>query len=186
VGDDSYERYFAVLRRDVARLRALMRDLLDYGKPAQLERVATPIEVVLEEALRACEPLARDLQVDKRVPAGLPDVLVDRQRMVQVFQNLVQNALQHSPDAGTVAVEAGQAGTSVWVTVRDAGPGFAQDDLPRLFEPFFTRREGGTGLGLSIAQRIVELHGGEIAAANHEGSGALVKVSLPASAPEPR
>ena len=180
VGNDAYEKYFAVLKQDVGRLRALMRDLLDYGKPAQLERTPVPLGSLLEEAVRACEPLARDLHVDKMVPGDLPTIFVDRQRMVQVFQNLIQNALQHSPGSTSVLVEAGRAGDGVWASVRDAGPGFEAADLPRLFEPFFTRREGGTGLGLSIAQRIVELHGGTITADNHAEGGAVVRVSLPA------
>jgi signal transduction histidine kinase len=159
-----------------------MRDLLDYGKPAQLERAAVPLDSILEDAIKACEPLARDLHVEKRMPPGLSDVFVDRQRMTQVFQNLIQNALQHSPASGSVSVEAGRDGGLVWASVRDAGPGFDPEALPRLFEPFFTRREGGTGLGLSIAQRIVELHGGTIAAENHPEGGAVVRVGLPAVA----
>lgn len=182
VGDDSYEKYFTVLKRDVARLRALMRDLLDYGRPAQLERTAVPLASILEEAIRLCEPVAGDLHVENRVPEGLPAVFVDRQRMIQVFQNLIQNALQHSPSAGAVSVDAGRDEGAVWARVRDAGPGFDPESLPRLFEPFFTRREGGTGLGLSIAQRIVELHGGTITAENHTEGGAVVRVSLPAAA----
>jgi signal transduction histidine kinase len=182
VSDDRYEKYFTVLKRDVARLRALMRDLLEYGRPAQLERAAVPMGSILEEAIRVCEPMARDLHVEKRVPAGLPAVFVDRERMIQVFQNLIQNALQHSPSAGAVSVDAGRDGGVVWATVRDAGPGFDPESIPRLFEPFFTRREGGTGLGLSIAQRIVELHGGTIMAENHAEGGAVVRVSLPAVA----
>jgi signal transduction histidine kinase len=183
VGNGAYEKYFAVLKQDVERLRALMHDLLDFGRPALLDRTSVPLGSLLDEALRACGPLARDLHVDKIVPANLPDVFVDHPRMVQVFQNLIQNALQHSPESSSVTVEAGSTDAGVWAAVRDAGPGFEPGDLPRLFEPFFTRRVGGTGLGLSIAQRIVELHGGTITAENLTGGGALVKVCLPVFTP---
>jgi signal transduction histidine kinase len=180
---EGFQKYLTVIRRDVGRLQALMRDLLEFGKPGTLERSSVALETILHDAVRACEPVAADLLVRQDVPEGLPDVDADRQRVVQVFQNLVQNALQHSPPGSRVILEAGAApeGRAVWCAVRDAGPGFAPEDLRRLFEPFYTRRQGGTGLGLSIAQRIVEQHGGRIEAHNHPEGGAVVTVILPAA-----
>jgi signal transduction histidine kinase len=181
---EGFQKYLTVIRRDVGRLQALMRDLLEFGKPGTLERSAVAIDAILNDAVRACEPVAADLLVRQEVPPGLPDVFADRQRVVQVFQNLVQNALQHSPPGSRVSIAAGPVpeGRAVWCAVRDAGPGFAPEDLRRLFEPFYTRRQGGTGLGLSIAQRIVEQHGGRIEAHNHPEGGAVVTVTLPAAA----
>jgi signal transduction histidine kinase len=182
--NEAFEKYLTVIRRDVGRLQALMRDLLEFGKPGDLERSSVALETILQDAVRACEPLAADLLVRQHVPTGLPAVYADRTRVVQVFQNLVQNAIQHSPPGSRVSIEAGSApeGRAVWCAVRDAGPGFAPEDLRRLFEPFYTRRQGGTGLGLSIAQRIVEQHGGRIEANNHPEGGAVVTVTLPAAA----
>jgi signal transduction histidine kinase len=181
--NETARRYLAVMRRDVGRLQALMRDLLELGKPVVLDRVSVSLESIFQEALRACEPLATGLLVSQDVPDDLPPVFADRPRVVQVFQNLVQNAIQHSPAGGKVILEARPDGPgSVCCTVRDVGPGFAPEDLRRLFEPFYTRRKGGTGLGLSIAQRIVEQHGGRIEAGNHPEGGAVVTVILPAAA----
>jgi PAS domain S-box-containing protein len=175
----AFDKYFAMLKRDVKRLRTLMQDLLDYGKPARLALAPTHLEEVVAEAVRACEPLAEGRQVAVEMAPGLPPVALDRPRMVQVFENLIRNALQHSPPGGRVLVEGGgQDAASVWCRVRDFGPGFRGEDLPRLFEPFFTKREGGIGLGLSIAQRIVEEHGGAIAAENHPEGGAVVRLTL--------
>jgi PAS domain S-box-containing protein len=184
--DKALEKYFVVLKRDVDRLRALMQDLLDFGKPARLHVVAAPLGPLVADAARTCEPIADGLRVEIRIDSGLPPVRVDSARVIQVFENLLRNALQHSPPGGCVIVEAGvkEAG-SVWCSVRDFGPGFPPADREQLFEPFFTKREGGTGLGLSIAQRIVEQHGGGIAAANHPDGGAVVTLTLPvAVAPE--
>jgi signal transduction histidine kinase len=107
-----------------------------------------------------------------------------RQRLVQVFQNLLENAIQHSPPGGCVVVETEEVSLDGrdWIAyrIKDAGSGFRGEDLPRIFEPFFTRRRGGTGLGLSIVQRIVEEHGGDITAGNcPEGGGAVMVVRLP-------
>jgi signal transduction histidine kinase len=108
---------------------------------------------------------------------------MDRGRLLQVFQNLIENALQHSPRGEAVRVRAAidRADRVAFIecAIEDAGPGFREEDLPRVFEPFFTRRRGGTGLGLSIVQRIVEEHGGRIAAANRTPTGAVVTLRLP-------
>jgi signal transduction histidine kinase len=120
----------------------------------------------------------------------LPFIPLDGGRMEQVFENLVTNAIQHSPSGGTVHAAARLAGEGgerrvVW-TVEDEGPGFQAEDIPRIFEPFFSKRRGGTGLGLSIVQRIVESHGGSIEAANREGGGAIFAVAFPALGEAPQ
>src|SRR6185436_18907783 len=92
---------------------------------------------------------------------------------------VITNAAQHSSRSSSVEVTLSADGDAVEIAVRDAGPGFRTEDLPRIFEPFFTRRRGGTGLGLSIAQRIVEEHGGSITAGNCGPRGAVVRIRVP-------
>ena len=88
--------------------------------------------------------------------------------------------MQQSPHGSRVVLRARIDGaTGAQCTVEDEGPGFDSEDLPRIFEPFFSRRRGGTGLGLAIAQRIVEHHGGRIRASNRSSVGAVVSVRLP-------
>jgi signal transduction histidine kinase len=101
----------------------------------------------------------------------------------QIFSNLIRNAIQHSCPGATVHVEAGEVilDNRLWIEcwVKDSGPGFQTEDLPRIFDPFFTKRRGGTGLGLSIAQRIAQEHGGKIAASNRSEGGAEIVVRIP-------
>jgi signal transduction histidine kinase len=105
-----------------------------------------------------------------------------------VFQNLLENAIQHSGEDNEVVLESGVTGANGerWVecVVADSGPGFRTEDLPHVFDPFFTRRHGGTGLGLSIVQQIAQEHGGEIMAANRPQGGAVMTVRLPSCGQE--
>ncbi|HEX3129273.1 MAG TPA: ATP-binding protein [Thermoanaerobaculia bacterium] len=187
-----FRRYFDVLQGEVRRLSELMHQLLEYGKPARLDLAEVGADEILAMACTACGPLAERAGVTivpelPEVAAGLPPVKVDRGRISQVFLNLLENAIQHSPRGGSVVLraervipdgaDAGRQG--VRFVVEDSGPGFLPGDLHHVFEPFFTRRRGGTGLGLSIVQRIVEQHGGEVVAANRPGKGAVIQVFLP-------
>jgi len=182
-----YQQYVAVLRGELERLSHLMADLLDYGKPTSLEFSEGAIAEVVAEAVQGCRALAEGAKVAiaNAVDGGFPRVRMDRRRLLQVFQNLLDNAVRHAPPRSAVIVEAERTRVDgeAWIDcrVRDEGPGFRAEDLPHIFEPFFTRRRGGTGLGLSIVQRIVEDHGGRIFAANRPEGGAVVTVRLPAA-----
>lgn len=188
-GERGFDRYFDVLRREVERLRHLMKDLLEYGSPPRLEKVPTRLRHVVAEGLRACDVDAERAQVTlaNDIDASLPEVHADPLRLAQVVQNLVHNAVIHSPPEGQVIVTGRPAPVDgldgVECTVRDHGPGFRQEDLARVFEPLVTGRAGGTGLGLAIAQRIVEQHGGSVRAANAADGGAVVSFRIPFGAP---
>jgi signal transduction histidine kinase len=184
------EKYFSVLRREVERLGHLMRDLLDYGRPPQVEMSAVALRDVVAAAIRDCcelEEKAAEVTVTNDVSAALPPVTLDPKRMAQVFHNVIHNALMHTPPGGEVVVNASRRVLDgrrfVECVVRDGGPGFRPEDLPHVFRPLFTRRAGGTGLGLAIAQRIVEMHGGVMKAGNAPQGGAMVVVRLPMDPP---
>ena len=185
-GEDPRTRPFvAALRESCQRILNLMNDLRDYGEPRTLRAEPCLVRALVEEAARACDPLAAergcavrlDFEDDRLV---LP---LHALRMHQVFRNLLENALHHAPpgSAVTVASRTRMRGERAWaeLAVEDRGPGFDAEALARAFEPFFTRRPGGTGLGLSIVRRVVEEHGGSVEAANRPDGGARVTLRLP-------
>jgi PAS domain S-box-containing protein len=184
-GGDDVAEYLSTLRNDVSRLTRLMNDLLDYGRPQQLVRSPQSLLPVIAEAIRVCAARARakGIEIRQEIEPGLPEVNVDADRMLQVLRNVVENALAFSaagePVLLRVRQETNGARSLVLFTIADRGPGFRPEDLPHLFEPFFTRRKGGSGLGLAIVQKIVGEHGGTIAASNAAEGGGVVEIRLP-------
>jgi PAS domain S-box-containing protein len=180
-----YAECGATLRQEVNRLVHLMQELLEYGKPAALSIERGDVSEVVGEAVESRRSSADAAQVEIRnaMAVDMPALLMDPSRLRQVFENLIDNAIQHSDPGMTVHIDCNvvdHAGRQ-WVecSVEDEGPGFAPQDFDRVFEPFFSQREGGTGLGLSIVQRIVEEHSGRVVAANRPEGGGSIRVLLP-------
>jgi len=181
-----YAECAAALNGEVQRLTSLMKDLLEYGKPSALHIERDDLHGVVEDALQHEAPA--QIRIENAVPKYLPPLLMDRSRIRQVFINLLDNAAQHAPAGSVVRVIASvieQSGRA-WIECRveDSGTGFNPEDIERVFDPFFTRREAGTGLGLSIVQRIIIDHGGKVFAGNRPEGGAVVRILLPINSSE--
>ena len=121
---------------------------------------------------------------------GLPDVVGDRERIVQVMMNVVSNAIKYTPDGGLIQISAGRRGDRVWMEVADNGIGIPKEDRGRIFERFYrvdkarSRESGGTGLGLSIAKEIVDRHRGVLELVDKQGPGLTIRMTLPMGGPE--
>ena len=180
-----YLRYTNVLRDEVGRLTVLMEELLEYGKPFRGELFLVSMEEMINRSIRACLPAAEVAQVSlvSDVEESLPKIRIDRRRLSKVFVNLIENAIQHSTASSVVTVEARRIidGNYDWVqcAIRDTGPGILEQDIPKIFEPFFSKRRGGTGLGLAIAHRIMQEHGGKLIAGNNPSGGACMIARFP-------
>lgn len=194
------------LRRLRARNDAAFDDYFDEATRLVLEEVVRISNIVTEftrfERLPAPQPKPMDLAeaarsvVGLHAGAGAPvaltgdprvELVADRDQLVQVLTNLIQNAIdavRGTPD-GRVTVEVRTAGERARLTVRDNGPGFAPEARGRLFEPYFTTKTEGTGLGLAIVERIVVEHGGDISVEPSTDRGANVFVELPVGGPTP-
>ena len=180
-----YLRYTSVLRDEIGRLTILMEELLEYGKPFRGDLYLVSMEEMVARSVKACIPSADVAKVNLKsdVEEALPKVRIDRRRLSKVFVNLIENAIQHSPQRSMVRIEARRVadGNNEWVqcAIKDSGAGILAEDLPKIFEPFFSKRRGGTGLGLAIAHRIMQEHGGKLIAGNNPEGGACMIARFP-------
>ncbi len=180
-----YLRYTNVLRDEIGRLTILMEELLEYGKPFRGDLYLVSMEEMVARSVRACMPAAdvAHVTLESKVEDSLPKLRIDRRRLSKVFVNLIENAIQHSPQTSRVIIEAHRIddGNHEWVqcAIRDSGAGILPEDMPKIFEPFFSKRRGGTGLGLAIAQRIMQEHGGKLIAVNNPEGGACMIARFP-------
>ncbi|MGA9566191.1 MAG: HAMP domain-containing sensor histidine kinase [Candidatus Korobacteraceae bacterium] len=178
--------YVESLRAGIARMQSLLRDLLDYGNRSESEVQPTSLSAVVRCSADACKALALKMGVTLTVDVA-EDLWVmgDAPRLIRALENLLENAIQHSPQNGTVTlgISRPRAGDRGYCRceVLDQGPGFPPEHIEKLFSPFFTRRPGGTGLGLTITKKIVEDAGGLIGLSNNREGGARVCLLLPAS-----
>ena len=183
------QRFLGLMVRDVARLERLVSGLRDVARvEGQIEAdVTEPIQVsaVLEDAVasaRAAAPPGVAIELAVKTTSAI--VTASAERLAQVFDNLLTNALSFAPPGSSIRVTLDAAAGRASITIEDAGPGIPESHLTRVFDRFFSYRPGEArrehvGLGLAIAKQIVESYGGDIAAANRSPAGARFVVRLP-------
>jgi two-component system, NtrC family, nitrogen regulation sensor histidine kinase GlnL len=187
--------YTDVLLKEVDRVNRIIEALLDLGRPVQIRRVPLNLHQILERVVLLSEESARaaSVSVARRYDPSLPPILGDEDRLLQVFHNLVRNAVDamkqggrlvlatrvsRNPLYGKMDLGGGQR-TMVEVSVADEGGGIPEAARSRIFDPFFTTKERGLGLGLAICHRILEEHRGAIHVDSVEGRGTTVTCFLP-------
>jgi signal transduction histidine kinase len=182
---------FDVIHDEARRLNRLVEDLrlLSLAEAGELPLAVRAVQPqsLLERAVVAHAPAAQQKKIDLLLdaPADLPDVLVDSDRMAQVLDNLVANALRYTPENGRVQLTAQQTQSAILLKVQDSGPGMDATELAHVFDRFYRgdksrqRHQGGSGLGLAIAKSIVAGHNGRIWAESAPGQGATFIIELP-------
>ena len=148
------------------RLNGLVTTLLECASPRAPDFQPRDVHDIIRHvlSLMASKAQKNGIRLDARLAAPQSVLACDREQMVQVVLNLVINALQHVPEGGRIRLSTSNGAQTLVVRVDDDGPGIAPDERDRVFDPFFTRRQGGIGLGLTIVQQIVHAHHGEITA----------------------
>ncbi len=168
------------IRTGVQTLDAIVRELLDFSRPMRLERVPVNLNDLVHEAASHVVPVEVPLVYD--LDPRIPEVEADGYKVRQVVANLLRNAVEAltgPPASNRIVVKTCLEGDSVCIGIRDTGVGIAQEDLERVFEPFYTSKTSGSGLGLAVVERIVQAHGGSVRIESEVGKGTLVEVRLP-------
>jgi len=179
------------LNEETALLSRLVDELQDLSlaEAGELKLVyqVEDIAKLVKRAVTSWQPqvAAKEISLSIDLPDNLPLVNIDGQRVKQVLHNLLENAVAHTGEGGTITVAAAKQGNWVGISVSDTGRGIPAEDLPNIFERFYrvdrsrARATGGSGLGLTIARRLVEAHGGKIAVQSELGKGSRFSFTLP-------
>jgi signal transduction histidine kinase len=186
--EETRARYLGIVEDETHRLERIVGDLLEVAKlesgGISLRRDLVTVQTLFERvcARHEREASARRIAMSTEVGTGADAISGDPDRLEQALQNLVANALRHTPDEGSIHLSSAREDRQIVLTVKDSGSGIPAEHLPHIFDRFYKgdssrRAAGGSGLGLSIAKAIVERHGGTIAARNE--SGAVFELRLP-------
>jgi signal transduction histidine kinase len=189
--NDQQEKFLKIADQSIDRLIVLISDLLDISRieSGQFSLRLGPVDPreVIVDVVRdmAPEAIRKRLVLDTRLPDFFPLVMADRERLMQVFENLILNGIKFTPEEGSITLSAQDKGDFVLFSVADTGVGIAGKDQQKIFEKFYqvdsgsTRAIKGTGLGLAIVKSIVEMHGGQIWLESEPGQGSTFLFLIP-------
>jgi signal transduction histidine kinase len=181
--DETRERLGQIVIKETGRLNDIIREFLEYARPAPLSRMPVNVAEAVDEVLVLLEHQATPGTL-KTVREFAPSLVwsVDLQQFRQAVWNLCLNAVQAMPDGGELKVVMAPVAGRLVMRITDTGEGIAPADLGHVFEPFFSTKADGTGLGLALVHRIVQDHGGEINVHSRPGQGTTFTITMPADA----
>jgi PAS domain S-box-containing protein len=182
------EQYLSVARGEINRLDYIITQFLQAIRPTMPQLKLISLNDVVQKTIELLQPEIdnRGLNLHTHLARQLPATPIDPTQIQQVLVNLIKNALQAMTKGDTLTLQTGESAEGVWVSVGDTGSGIPQEQINRIFEPFYTTKKKGTGLGLMIVQRIVRAHGGRIELESQVGRGTTFRIWLPLHERKPR
>jgi two-component system, sporulation sensor kinase E len=182
------EQYLTVAKGEVTRLDYILTQFLGAIRPAPVQLKIASLNDVAEKTVELLRPEIenRGIALKTKLARNPTQTPIDSTQMQQVLVNLMKNAAQAMSTGGVLRLQTGETSDGVWVSVSDTGGGIPQEQINRIFEPFYTTKKKGTGLGLMIVQRIVRAHNGRIDLESHVGRGTTFRVWLPLHERRPR
>lgn len=187
-GNGKIERHLAVIDEEIDRLNKIVVDFLFAVRPMDVSLREGDPAALLEGVAEIVRPEAESygISVETHIAENIPPILFDERLMKQALLNLAKNAIAAMPGGGSLVLSVERVEDEVRISVIDDGSGIAEEDLPKIFEPYFTTKENGTGLGLTITFKIVKEHRGEITVKSRPGQGSTFTISLPVPQKERR
>ena len=175
------EQALGVAREEITRLDSIVQQFLGAIRPARLDTHLESINVLVQESVAFLQPEIddRNVIVEQELRSDLPLIEVDRNQMKQAFYNVIKNSFQAMKQNGILRIRTDFDDAFVTIRFADSGGGISQDNMSKIFEPYFTTKASGSGLGLLIVRRIVREHGGEIELMSDEGQGLTLTIRLP-------
>ena len=182
------EQFLDVAKGEINRLDYIITQFLQAIRPTPSQLKPAQLNEVVERSLTLLRPEIenRGLVLKQKLARQLPFAPLDEGQMQQALVNLIKNAMQAMTKGDTLTLSTGESSEGVWVSVTDTGCGIPDEQLKRIFEPFYTTKKKGTGLGLMIVQRIVRAHNGRIELDSRAGRGTMFRIWLPLHEPKPR
>jgi two-component system NtrC family sensor kinase len=171
-----------MIEQESVRCKKIVQGLLDFARAPRHEEKLTDVNKIIGETLLLIEyqPSLKKIVIKKYMDNGLNPVEADPLQLKQVFLNLILNATQAMPEGGELTIKTKNVRQGIEASVSDTGAGIREEELQKIFQPFYTTKKDGTGLGLSISYGIIKEHNGEIYAESSVGSGTAFRIFLPA------
>ena len=171
----------SIAREEITRLDSIVQQFLGAIRPARLQKQLESVNTLVRESLAFLQPEIEDrsIMVEQELRNDLPLVEVDRHQLKQAFYNVIKNAFQAMKAGGLLKVRTDLEDQFISIRFADSGTGVSPENMPQIFDPYFTTKTSGSGLGLLIVRRIVREHGGEIDLASNEGMGLTLTIRLP-------
>lgn len=179
--DEKFKKNCEVINHQVDIINALVLDFIQLSKPRQYKFEKLSLDDLLGQVLRSFQAplMQKNIALEYEPYEDTLWVLADRDRLSQVFINLLKNAIEAVPEKGVIHVMAFPSEGYVSIKIEDNGKGIPEKYLHKIGKPFFTTKEGGNGLGLTISKRIIEDHKGVLTISSVEGKGSAVAITLP-------
>ncbi|MBO1224782.1 MAG: HAMP domain-containing protein [Candidatus Scalindua sediminis] len=171
-------QFLDIMDKEIDRSTKIINDLLGFARVISLSKIPSDITVVVNEAMSRAK-MAENIKVSKNLPSNLPMVMIDVNKIGQVFINLIENACQAMPDGGELQISTRESKGFIEIEIADSGCGIPEKTIKKIFDPLFTTKPKGIGMGLAVCHGIIEKHHGTIDVKSQEGIGTSILIKLP-------